>query len=82
MNAFNYDLGRKCLIAEGWCPAKQLDNVRAALRTATSKAGASVAPIMNEIHTEMEPPTYYITTEFTNAFQEIVNAYGVARYGK
>ena len=32
MNLFEYDNGRKCLIAEGWCPSDSLEAITAALR--------------------------------------------------
>lgn len=35
MNMFNYDLGRKCLIAEGWCPANSSEEIQLALRRAS-----------------------------------------------
>jgi vacuolar-type H+-ATPase subunit I/STV1 len=35
MNMFEYDVGRKCLVAEGWCPAEAFDSVRMALRAGT-----------------------------------------------
>lgn len=35
MNMFNYDTGRKCLIAEGWCPQTSTDHIQLALRRAT-----------------------------------------------
>jgi V-type H+-transporting ATPase subunit a len=35
MNMFNYDIGRKCLIAEGWCPHAATDDIQLALRRAT-----------------------------------------------
>ena len=35
MNLFNYDVNRKALIAEGWCPSSCIENVRVALRSVT-----------------------------------------------
>lgn len=35
MNMFNYDVGRKCLIGEGWCPKTATEEVSLALRRAT-----------------------------------------------
>jgi vacuolar-type H+-ATPase subunit I/STV1 len=35
MNMFNYDIGRKCLIAEGWCPTTATEEIQLALRRAT-----------------------------------------------
>ena len=35
MNMFNYDVGRKCLIAEGWCPQTATEEIQLALRRAT-----------------------------------------------
>jgi len=29
---FNYDLGRQCLVAEGWCPKNSLESIQLALR--------------------------------------------------
>jgi V-type H+-transporting ATPase subunit a len=34
MNLFNFDANRKCLIAEGWCPSQELNQIHRALRIA------------------------------------------------
>lgn len=38
LNMFNYDLGRQCLIADGWCPSRRINDVQAALRVATVRS--------------------------------------------
>ena len=80
MNMFNYDIGRRCLIAEGWCPVSSTDQVQEALKTANKVSGSSVPSILNVVRSADEPPTYFKTDKFTESFQNIVDAYGVARY--
>lgn len=80
MNLFNYDVGRKCLIAEGWVPSAHLEDIRAALRTASQHAGSLVPSILQVVQTRDSPPTYFKTTALTRPFQDIVESYGVARY--
>jgi len=80
MNMFIYDTGRRCLIAEGWCPVNGTDQVQEALKTANHISGTSVPSILHVVRTNDEPPTYYKTDKFTEAFQNIVDSYGVARY--
>ena len=80
MNLFNYDLGRKCLIAEGWCPKSSIEEVQLALRRARDRSGALVPSILNIIRTKETPPTYFKTNKFTAVYQDIVDAYGIARY--
>lgn len=80
MNLFNYDVGRKCLIAEGWCPKNATDRIINAMRQATESSGALVPSILSVIEAHEEPPTYFQTNKFTSSFQNIVDAYGVAHY--
>ena len=35
MNFFNYDVNRKCLIAEGWCASNDISIIQHALKNAT-----------------------------------------------
>jgi len=81
MNKFNYDLGRKCLIAEGWVPKESTEDVIRCLRVGKERAGALVPSIMNPINAkDEEPPTYFRTNKYTRAFQSLVDSYGIARY--
>ncbi|GAM28112.1 hypothetical protein SAMD00019534_112880 [Acytostelium subglobosum LB1] len=80
MNLFDYDVGRKCLIAKGWCPKTAIEEIQTALRTATTRAGAIVPSVLSIIKPENEPPTHFETNKYTSSFQQIVNAYGVAKY--
>ncbi|EDO42481.1 predicted protein [Nematostella vectensis] len=80
MNMFNLDVTQKCLIAECWCPVADLDRIQAALRRGTEHSGASVPSILNRMVTRQAPPTFNRTNKFTQGFQAIVDAYGVANY--
>ncbi|KAF8973431.1 H(+)-transporting V0 sector ATPase subunit a [Entomortierella lignicola] len=80
MNHFNYDINRKCLIAEGWCPTNEISTIQTALRGVTERCGSNAPTILNELRTHREPPTYHKTNKFTAGFQAIVDSYGMARY--
>ncbi|KYR00532.1 vacuolar proton ATPase [Tieghemostelium lacteum] len=80
MNLFDYDVGRKCLIAKGWCPKSSIETIQFALRAATTRSGALVPSVLSIIKPEDEPPTHFETNKYTRSFQEIVNAYGMAHY--
>ncbi len=77
---FNYDIGRKLLIAEGWCPKSSTDRVVTAMRAATEISGALVPSVLSVIQTHEEPPTHFTLNKYTAPFQAIVESYGIAQY--
>lgn len=80
LNMLSLDVTKKCLVAEGWCPVFASKQIQDALQRAASDSNAQVGAIFQVVHTKELPPTYFRTNKFTSAFQEIVDAYGVARY--
>lgn len=82
MNMMDYDHGRKCLIANGWCPVRETPTIQQALRKGVQRTGSAVPSIMSVVPTHEVPPTYFRTNKFTEVFQDMVDAYGVANYGE
>ncbi|CAF4993449.1 unnamed protein product, partial [Rotaria sp. Silwood1] len=81
MNMFNNDVARKCFIAECWTPNSQLDTLQLALRKGSELSGAgSISSVLNRIETSEQPPTHHKLNKFTQGFQNLVDAYGVATY--
>jgi len=80
LNLLSYDQGRKTLVAEGWCPTREITAIQLGLRRATETAGTSVPPILSELRTQQTPPTFHRTNKFTEGFQSLVDAYGMATY--
>ncbi|CAB3237965.1 unnamed protein product [Arctia plantaginis] len=80
LNLFNLDVTQKCLIAECWVPALDMETIQLALRRGTERSGSSVPPILNRMETAEDPPSYNRTNKFTSAFQNLIYAYGVATY--
>lgn len=80
MNLFKYEASRKTLIAEGWCPSSGVASIQLALQRASENVGANVRPVLEELKTTEEPPTFHLTNKFTQGFQAIIDAYGFASY--
>ncbi|XVF19522.1 hypothetical protein REPUB_Repub11eG0118000 [Reevesia pubescens] len=80
LNMLNFDVTKKCLVGEGWCPIFAKAQIQEALQRATFDSNSQVGVIFHVMDAVESPPTYFRTNHFTNAYQEIVDAYGVARY--
>ncbi|EPS59200.1 hypothetical protein M569_15610, partial [Genlisea aurea] len=80
LNMLSIDVSKKCLVAEGWSPVFASGKIQSALHRATNDSNSQVDAIFQVLHTREMPPTYFQTNKFTSAFQEIVDAYGVAKY--
>ncbi|XP_031118442.1 V-type proton ATPase subunit a2-like [Ipomoea triloba] len=80
LNMLNFDVTKKCLVGEGWCPIFATSQIQNALHKAALDCNSQVGAVFQVLHTTESPPTYFRTNKFTSAFQEIVDAYGVAKY--
>ncbi|KAI4336825.1 hypothetical protein L6164_015305 [Bauhinia variegata] len=80
LNMLSIDVTKKCLVAEGWCPVIATNQIQLALQRATADSNSQVGAIFQILQTKEPPPTYFRTNKFTSSFQEIVDAYGVAKY--
>lgn len=80
MNFCHYDLNRKCLIAEGWTPTSEIENLQTRLERVSKLPGSQFPIILNVVETSRTPPTYHKTNKFTAAFQSMTDAYGIASY--
>ncbi|ESW30758.1 hypothetical protein PHAVU_002G179900 [Phaseolus vulgaris] len=80
LNMLSINVTKKCLLAEGWCPVFATTQIHKVLEQATVDCSSQVGVIFQVLHTKESPPTYFCTNKFTSSFQEIVDAYGVAKY--
>nr|XP_004500962.2 V-type proton ATPase subunit a2-like [Cicer arietinum] len=80
LNMLSINVTKKCLLAEGWCPVFATNQIQKVLLRATMDCNSQVESIFQVLQTKELPPTYFCTNKFTSSFQEIVDAYGIAKY--
>lgn len=80
MNLLNYDETRRCLIGEGWIPVTDLMDVKKAMKEITNSIDRDLNTVLNVVETNRTPPTFHRTNKFTESFQSIIDAYGIATY--
>ncbi|KAL5845213.1 hypothetical protein ACOSQ4_011171 [Xanthoceras sorbifolium] len=80
LNMLSVDVTKQCLVAEGWCPVFATNQIQNTLQRATNDSNSQIGAIFQVLRTKELPPTYFRTNKFTSAFQEIVDAYGIAKY--
>ncbi|CAF1934235.1 unnamed protein product [Brassica napus] len=80
LNMLSLDVTKKCLVGEGWSPLFAVPEIQEALQRAAVDSNSQVGSIFQVLRTKEMPPTFFRTNKFTTAFQEIVDAYGVAKY--
>jgi len=82
LNKLSVDVTSKVLIGEAWLPAVAVSRVQETLDHAASKSATQLRAILQPLSTPEVPPTHYETNKFTRSFQNIIDAYGIARYGE
>ncbi|XP_055850494.1 V-type proton ATPase 116 kDa subunit a 1-like [Episyrphus balteatus] len=80
LNLFNIDVSQKCMIGECWVPTRDLKIVQDALARGSAAVGNSITSFLNVIESNESPPTYNRTNKFTQGFQNLIDAYGIASY--
>jgi len=81
LNSLNYDTSSKLFIADVWCPADSVDDVRGALARGRRRSSAQVPSVVEERpFGSVTPPTYFRLNKFTAVFHGLVESYAVAAY--
>jgi V-type H+-transporting ATPase subunit a len=80
MNLFSMDVSRKCMIGECWIPEKEIPLVQKALSDGSAAVGSTMPSFLNVIASDEVPPTHNACNKFTQGFQNLIDAYGVASY--
>ncbi len=87
LNRFKYpgsEGSGEFVVAEGWVPSSSKVEIKQTLDKACHESNVGhLGATMQESqppHGHSVPPTYFVVNKYTQAFQAIVEAYGVARY--
>jgi len=80
MNMLNVNVNNRFMVGEGWCPTQKLRDVKNTFREVSEISKAETEPLFEIVQTNREPPTHQLTNKVTNCFQNIVDAYGIAKY--
>ncbi|XP_063723239.1 V-type proton ATPase 116 kDa subunit a 4-like isoform X2 [Symsagittifera roscoffensis] len=75
-----FQVSPKYLQVQCWIPVIDVPKIQAALDKGTVDSLSSVSSVLTQIPTDEEPPTFNRTNKFTEGFQNIIDAYGVASY--
>ncbi|EFC36897.1 predicted protein [Naegleria gruberi] len=79
LNMFNYDI-RNSVVALGWVAERHVETVRREMEQAMFEMHVEIPTLVDIIHTDETPPTFFETNKFTEVFQQIVNSYGIPNY--
>ncbi|KAK7003907.1 V-type proton ATPase 116 kDa subunit a isoform 1-like isoform X2 [Biomphalaria glabrata] len=77
-----FKVHQNSLHAECWFPAKAIDDIRRALNTGEKVSNSTIPTVIQPMHTNESPPSYYNCNRFVKGFQNIVDAYGMSTYGE
>lgn len=80
MNLFSMQKSEHCLVGEGWVPVHDLYKVQRALNIGSQAEGSAVKSFLNFVPNAQNPPTFNRTNKFTQGFQNLIDAYGIASY--
>ncbi|KAJ6246432.1 v-type proton atpase subunit a [Anaeramoeba flamelloides] len=83
MNCFKDDMSKNSLIAQGWLPKDQLEDLKISLHKATESVGSRIPTVTEEINflnQNITPPTHFRITQFQKGFQAITESYAIANY--
>ena len=50
------------------------------MKSLQDQAGSTIHAVLNEMETHRTPPTHFKLNKFTQGFQNIIDAYGIATY--